>query len=92
MNNMKIDNSYIVKFSLGQADSKVAAEIISKVLYNSQRSEELKTTVLSEASITLDKDAYKAISDAAIVAKVKDITEKLLKCFTKVRVFQMFLI
>ena len=69
-----IDNSYIVKFSLGQADSKVAAEIISKVLYNSQRSEELKTTVLSEAAITLDKDAYKAISDAAIVAKVKDIS------------------
>lgn len=66
-----INNSYVIKFGIGEGETSESAAIVSRVYYNAMRAEELRTKVLSEAAITLTQDKkYDSFANAAMVAKV----------------------
>lgn len=72
-NEFEVDNSYVVKFAVGNGKTKDLALASSRVNYNSMRAEELRTKVVSEAAATLADGYQESFANAATVAKV-DLT------------------
>lgn len=75
-NEFRIDNSYVIKYSAGKGETADIAEINSRLKYNAMRSEELKSTVMSENGASLDNKGVFSGHQAlrTLVAPIKDLS------------------
>ncbi len=75
-NEFRIDNSYVIKYSAGKGKTADIAEINSRLKYNAMRSEELKSTVMSENGASLDNKGVFSGHQAlrTLVAPIKDLS------------------